>query len=148
MQRAFIIVGLTCFSGAASAQGPDLGALNADFAGKVVFKVDRQHRLVMDHVEDGIRFRQDIAPLQQLDPEGLNYSAEEDGIALKCKSAHPQCITKEIFKLDVVRLTSRVTMPNPVDDPNGERTITHFKELLATVDVAVTRDGHERKNAR
>jgi hypothetical protein len=113
------------------AQTPDLGPLNAAFAGSVTFKVDKHDRLVMDHYDQGSRFRQDVVPLEQIDPALITFSAEEDAIALKCKSDKGQCFSKEIFKLDVVRLSSRITLPRPPQDEHGTGAISLFQELLA-----------------
>lgn len=113
------------------AQPPDLGPLNAAFAGTVTFKVDKHGRLVMDHYDQGSRFRQDVVPLEQIDPALITFSTEEDAIALKCKPDKGQCFSKEIFKLDVVRLSSRITVPRPTQDEQGARSISLFQDLLA-----------------
>lgn len=111
------------------AQSPDLAPLNNAFAGKVIFKMDKQARLVLDHYDQGIRFRQDILRLDDLAPDAILYAAEEDGIALKCLPDKAQCISKEIFKLDVVRLTSRVTIPRPPQDTEGSASIQLLRDL-------------------
>lgn len=135
-------------------QVPPVEPLNTAFAGKVIFKIDRQHRLVADFFDDGNRFRQDIAPLVELDPDGVSFSPEEDAVVLKCFSEKGQCFTKEIFKLDVVRLTGRSTLPRPSDDPGGARTIAILQDLVRTAqaelvqDVGATPSGGSRKNAR
>jgi hypothetical protein len=98
----------------------------------VVFKIDKRERLVMDFFDAGTRFRQDIAPLSDLDPELVSYSAEEDGVVLKCREDKAQCISKEIFKLDVLRTTSRVTIPRPEDDLEGVKAISFLQELTHT----------------
>lgn len=110
----------------------DLAPLNAAFAGTVVFKIDKQDRFVMDFMDESGRFRQDIVPLIHLDPEAVHYSAEEKAVVLECGKDHAQCFTKEIFKLDVVRLTSRSTLPNPDKDPEGANAIALFKDLIRT----------------
>ena len=82
------------------AQKPDLVPLNAGFAGTVVFKLDKNDRLVMDHFDQGGRIRQDIVRIEDLDPQAVTFSAEEQAVALKCLPEKAQCISKEIFKLD------------------------------------------------
>ena len=114
------------------AQTPPVEPVNTAFAGKVIFKIDRHHRLVADFFDHGNRFRQDIAPLVELDPDRVSFSPEEDVIVLKCLSDKGQCFTKEIFKLDVVRLTGRSTLPRPSDDAGGERTIAILQDLIRT----------------
>ncbi|MBL7945834.1 MAG: hypothetical protein JNN32_07175 [Flavobacteriales bacterium] len=119
------------------AQTPDLGPLNAAFNGSVIFKVDKHGRLVMDHYDQGSRFRQDVVPMEQIDPGLTSFSSEEDAIALKCKAEKGQCFSKEIFKLDVVRLSSRITVPRPPQDESGANTIALFQELLAPREATI-----------
>lgn len=114
----------------AFAQDPDLSALNKAFNGQVTFKMDKHDRLVMDHFDQNNRFRQDIVRIQDLDPNSVAFSAEENGIALKCLSDKAQCISKEIFKLNVVRATSRVTLPRPDQDVQGEQVVGLFRDLV------------------
>ncbi|HRH69129.1 MAG TPA: hypothetical protein PLB89_06465 [Flavobacteriales bacterium] len=126
-----------------AAQTPSLTTINDAFAGKITFKIDRHQRLVADFFDDGNRFRQDIAPLVELDPDGVSFSPEEDAVVLKCLSEKGQCFTKEIFKLDVVRLTGRSTLPRPADDAGGERTMADLRDLIRTSQaqlVQVTRE--------
>lgn len=139
---------------AALAQPLDLGPLNNAYTGLVTFKVDQHQQLVLDLYDQGSRFRQDLVRPAYLDPEAITYSAEEDAIALKCLPSKAQCISKEIFKLDVVRATSRVTIPKPGDDPDGARTIAQLREIILQAqrsqDQAGAETPHERvrKNAR
>lgn len=136
------------------AQTQSLDPLNAAFAGKVVFKIDRQHRLVADFFDDTGRFRQDIAPLMELDAGAVSFSPEEDAVVLKCRSETGQCFTKEIFKLDVVRITGRSTLPRPADDALGEHAIGLLQEIIRSsqaelVQVAgETQNTGSRKNTR
>lgn len=119
------------------AQTPDLGPLNTAFNGSVVLKIDKHGRLVMDHYDEGSRFRQDVVPIEQIDPGLISFSFEEDAIALKCKADKGQCFSKEIFKLDVVRLSSRITLPRPPEDGSGANTIALFQELLAPREATI-----------
>jgi hypothetical protein len=130
MERSTVLVMLMTASFHLSAQEQALGRVNEAFGGSVTFKVDRQHRLVMDFIDENGRYRQDIAPMDHLDPEGVHFSPEEDAIVLKCRPDKAQCISKEIFKLDVVRLTSRSTLPRPVHDGNGSASIALLRALL------------------
>lgn len=150
--RILLLVAL--FPAALSAQIPDLGPLNDAFRGRVTFKIDRQHRLVADFFDEGSRFRQDIAPLVELDTNAVSYSSEEDALVLKCLAEKGQCFTKEIFKLDVVRLTARSTLPRPADDPGGERSMELLRDLIRVQQAQLalqygeTREYGTRKNAR
>ncbi|MGV3637958.1 MAG: hypothetical protein ACO1NQ_09980 [Flavobacteriales bacterium] len=125
------------------AQTLDLGPLNTAYAGSVTFKVDKHGRLVMDHYDQGNRFRQDMVPLDQIDPGLITFSAEEDAIALKCRPDKGQCFSKEIFKLDVVRLSSRITLPRPPQDELGNASISLLKELLTTTHMAQRTENDE-----
>lgn len=151
MKRPLLASTIVFLSPNAFCQTLDPAPLNNAFAGNVTFKVDRQDRLVMDFLEDGVRFRQDIASIHDLDPAAIAYWAEEDGIALKCLPDRAQCISKEIFKLDVVRITSRVTLPRPKDDPEGTTAIQLLRELLTPPQDQIdaeTPEAAQRKNAR
>jgi len=138
----------------AFAQHLDLGPLNNAYSGLVTFKVDKHQQLVLDLFDQGSRFRQDLMRPADLDPEAITYSAEEDAIALKCLPDKAQCISKEIFKLDVIRATSRVTIPKPSDDPDGARTTAQLREIILQAQRSHDQAGAEtpserpRKNAR
>jgi hypothetical protein len=151
MKRPLLTATIALLSLNAFCQAHDPTPLNIGFAGMVTFKVDKQDRLVMDFHEDGVRFRQDIVRMRDLDPAAIVYSAEEDAIALKCLPDHAQCISKEIFKLDVVRATSRVTLPRPKDDAEGTTTIQLLRTLITPPQDqadAETPRAVQRKNAR
>jgi hypothetical protein len=113
------------------AQLPSTDPLNAHFAGLVVFRVDKHDRLVLDISDQGTRIRQDDMDPLDLDPSAIDLAPEEDGIVLKCRTDRSQCITKEIFKLDVVRVTSRVTIPRPPGDPDATGAVRLLKDWLA-----------------
>lgn len=132
------------------AQSPSLDPVNEAFAGNVTFKIDKQQRLVADFIADGNRFRQDIAPLAELDPDAVSFSPEEDAVVLKCLAEKKQCFSKEIFKLDVVRLSGRSTLPRPIDDAGGERTIAILQELIRSsrTELVQAQDETPRDNHR
>lgn len=152
MKRPYFAAAFALLVTHAFSQSLDLAALNGAFAPTVTFRTDKQHRLIMDFHENGVRFRQDIVFPADLDPASIAYSPEEDGIALKCRQDRAQCISKEIFKLDVVRITSRVTVPRPVQDPSGEHGVALFKALVDPprtdrAEAETPRDG-QRNRAR
>lgn len=136
MHRISTLLGIAFLSHVALAQRPDLSALNTAYSGVLTFKLDKSHRLVIDHFDEGQRFRQDLVALEDIDPEQATYSVEERAIALKCKAHKAQCFTKEIFKLDVVRKTSRLTIPVIEDDPEGQRGLALLGAMLRDTDVA------------
>jgi len=116
-----------------------LADANTTFAGVVQFKVDLHDRLVMDCFDEGERYRQDIAAVKELDIDSIFWSAGEESIVLKCIPGKTKCFSKEVFKLDMVRLTARSNIPSPSGDPEGEQAIAVLKELIRTAqgDVAV-----------
>ncbi len=105
---------------------------NATFAGVVQFKVDLRDRLIMDCFDQGERFRQDIAAVKELDVDSIFWSAGEESIVLKCIPGKTKCFSKEVFKLDMVRLTARSNIPCPNGDAEGEKAIVVLKELIRT----------------
>lgn len=153
MRNAALLT-LLLLTQATRAQVPDTAPLNALFAGSVHFEVDRTHQLIMRFHEAGVCFREDIAHLALLDSAAITYSVEEDGIALKCRTEHAKCLTKEIFKLDVIRVTSRVTVPRPAHDREGRQTIAALRDLLGQAHgdlagtIRETKPVQERMNAR
>lgn len=119
------------------AQADELAAVNSTFSGSVVFKIDKKQQLVMDFFDAGGRFRQDIATVEELDPDAISFSPEENAVVLKCRADKEKCMTKEIFKLDVVRLSSRSTLPRPGSDVAGEAAIAQLKALLLASENAL-----------
>ena len=124
------------------AQQMDLAPVNHAFNGVVVFKTDKHEQLVMDFIDERGRYRQDIVLPEHLDAISIHFSPEENAIVLPCRTEQVHCISKEIFKLDVIRSTSRSTLPVPVDDPEGTQAIALFRNLIneAASHVASTLD--------
>jgi hypothetical protein len=115
-----------------------LHSVNAAFAGAVVIKLDKHDRLVMDFFDKGVRFRQDVATVAQLDPAQITYSAEEQAVVLNCRSGEERCITKEVFKLGLLRNSARSTLPCPADDPDGARTIVVLQDMIHSMQATAT----------
>ena len=111
---------------------------NDAFAGTVVLRLDKHDRLVMDFFDKDVRFRQDVVTAAQLDPERITYSPEEDAVVLNCGAGAERCITKEVFKLGLLRHSSRSTLPCPADDPNGTRTIAALLDLIQSMQATAT----------
>ncbi|MBK9148458.1 MAG: hypothetical protein IPM12_11675 [Flavobacteriales bacterium] len=115
----------------AHAQPAGLDSLNALFGGSVILKCDKHLQLVIDLYDASGRFRQDAVPLASIDPDRIHFSAEEDAVILECRGGHERCFSKELFKLNTVRLTGRCNLPRPLQDPGGAATIEAFRALLA-----------------
>ncbi len=108
----------------------ELNAANSLFDGTVVVKIDRQDRFVFDLFDATGRFRQDVVPVEQLDPESIHYSSEEDAVILGCKTEYAQCISKEIFKLNTIRFTGRSNLPRPTNDGGALATMAALKAMM------------------
>lgn len=141
---------ITLAANAQSLKKP-LAEANTIFAGVVEFKVDTRNRLVMDCFDEGQRYRQDIAAVKELDVDSIFWSAGEESIVLKCIPGKTKCFSKEIFKLDMVRLTARSNIPCPIGDPEGKKAIAVLKELIqaaqgdvAAIPNATSMDGSRR----
>jgi hypothetical protein len=115
-----------------------LQGANEAFAGAVVLKLDKHDRLVMDFFDKGVRFRQDVATMAQLDPAQITYSAGEQAVVLNCRNGEERCITKEVFKLGLLRNSARSTLPCPADDPEGARTIAVLQDLVHSMQATAT----------
>ncbi|HPF91481.1 MAG TPA: hypothetical protein PLL57_12545 [Flavobacteriales bacterium] len=154
MHRTSLLAPALVLSCITAAQTPALDELNERFSPTVKFHADKHRRLVLDIHDQGERIRQDLMDPMDLDPQAITFSAEEDGLVLKCREDRAQCISKEIFKLDVVRLTSRVTIPKPAADPDGQATIGLLRGWLEAAQAEAERTvngtppGPLRKNGR
>lgn len=104
----------TCLS--ADAQHLDLAGLNKAFGEGVKLRLDKEDRLVADHRDGSGLFRQDMAYLTRLDTNSIAYSEEEQAIVVKCSGAFPQCIEKEIFKMNTISHTNRMNLPLQADE--------------------------------
>ncbi|MBK8227415.1 MAG: hypothetical protein IPK70_09610 [Flavobacteriales bacterium] len=112
-------------------QSDGIAKLNELFGGSVVLKLDKRLQLVIDLYDANSRIRQDVAPLASIDPERLHYSMEEDAVILECREGHDRCFTKELFKLNSVRLTGRCNLPRPPLDDGAAATLDALRALLA-----------------
>jgi len=132
----------------ASAQADGLEVLNEIFGGSAVFKLDKRQQLVIDLYDASGRFRQDVVPVMNIDPERIHFSVEEDAVILGCRAGQDRCFSKELFKLNTVRLTGRCNLPRPPHDDGGLATMDAFRAWLATqaATAAETPSCGKRKN--
>lgn len=133
MHRTILIPVFAILLGPASAQTlpQAITDVNAAFGGTVQVKQDRRQQLVFDLFDASGRFRQDIVLPNELDTAAIHFSAEEDAIIVGCRADKPQCISKEIFKMNTIRATSRVNLPRPAADPEGKATMATLKAMIA-----------------
>lgn len=96
---------------------------------EIRIRVDSRQRLVMDHFSAGIRSRQDIVSLSALDPETIAWDEERGTIMLRCKEGKRQCIQREVFRKATLWRSSHTSIPAPLNDPQGERTIATLRSL-------------------
>lgn len=132
MQRALLALSTLLLATLLRAQAAtdELAAVNARFAGDVRVKIDRRDRLVFDFFDASGRFRQDVVPVEHLDPQSIHYSPEEDAVIIGCRSGHARCISKEVFKLNTVRTTGRTNLPRPPSDEGGHGTMDALHALV------------------
>jgi len=142
------IAALAIIPNTAHGQTDGLAVLNELFGGSVVLKLDKRQQLVIDVYDASARFRQDVAPLGSIDPERLHYSVEEDAVILECREGHDRCFSKELFKLNSVRLTGRCNLPRPPQDDGAAATLDALRALLAehAATALETPKRGERKN--
>lgn len=108
----------------------ELAAVNERFAGTVQVKIDRRDQFVFDFFDANDRFRQDVVPVEQLDAQNLHYSMEEDAVIVACKGEFPQCISKEIFKLNTIRATGRSNLPRPKTDEGAAASMEALRVMI------------------
>lgn len=122
-----------------------LTAVNTAFAGSVQVKLDRHQQVVFDLYEAGTRIREDIVIPSDLDTTLIHFSVEENAVIIGCRTDKPQCISKEIFKLNTIRLTGRSNLPCPTADPGGEATIKALRQLVTIASQQLAAAGNETR---
>lgn len=123
-----------------------LADVNAAFGGSVQVKLDRQQHLVFDLFDASGRFRQDIVLPGDLDTAKVHYSIEEDAIILGCRTDKPQCISKEIFKMNTIRLTGRSNLPRPAQDEAGASTSAAIRNLIVAAGMSLAASSTETRD--
>ncbi|MBK8497992.1 MAG: hypothetical protein IPL52_04040 [Flavobacteriales bacterium] len=142
---SFAIAALAC---GAQSMTEALADVNAVFGGSVQVKLDRRQQLVFDLYDASGRFRQDIVLPSDIDTASIHFSLEEDAIILGCRADKPQCISKEIFKLNTVRLTGRSNLPRPPQDSNGTVTAAALRRLFGAAGLQLAATGGETRPRR
>lgn len=84
--------------------------LNGIYAGTYRFHVNGEGQLEVEFYNEDGNFRQDMVYIDFLSPEKITYNAEEQAVSIRCAEKGEKCIDKEIFKLDVVRQSSRINI--------------------------------------
>lgn len=125
----------------------ELAAVNDRFAGNVQVKIDRRDNFIFDFFDANGRFRQDVVPVEQLDADNLHYSVEEDAVILACKGEFPQCISKEIFKLNTIRATGRSNLARPTSDEGGAASMEALRVLILAAQAQLVALGETREAA-
>ncbi len=108
----------------------ELADVNARFGGSITFKLDRRQQLVMDHCDANGRYRQDVVPVEHLDADSVHVSKGEQAVVLTCRADRPQCISKELFKQNAVRMTGRSALALPPGDIDGAATQEALRALI------------------
>ena len=128
-----LMIGLAVLGMNVSAQSNDtkaqLNELNGQYAGTYRFLVNNEDQLEIDFYNNSGHFRQDVVYLDFLDPEMVTFNSEEKAVAIRCSTEGEKCIDKEIFKLDVIRRSSRINIKeeSPV---HAENTMALLKNII------------------
>ncbi len=153
IMRTTAIVPALLFTLLASAQ-PEvapLGELNTLYDGAVRFRVDREDRLIVDLFDESGHIRQDVAYIEHLAADGFRFSTEEAVVVMGCGADNPNCISKEVFRMNVIRHTGRSIVPLAAGDPGGTRAIALLSALVAGSQEAIARrdaETHARPQRR
>lgn len=115
----------------AQAATAEIAEVNTRFGGAIVFKLDRRQQLVMDHHDANGRYRQDVVPVEHLDIDATTVSLSEHSVVLTCRADRPQCISKELFAQNAVRMTGRSALALPPGDADGAATLEAVRALIA-----------------
>lgn len=130
------------------AQDDDLKALNAHFNGAVVFKIDRQDRLVAELNDASGTYRRDMAYLETLDPAAFAYNAEEQVVMVRCSTEHAKCIDKELIKSGAIVPSGRMSLPVPLGDANGVEALALLGKLVRDEQLALRGEGTGTKRGK
>jgi len=118
----------------ATVQGQSLpehvAAVNDAFGGNLVARIDGRQRLVLDLYDEGVRQRQDVAPVAALDPASVTFSPSGSTILVGCREGYRHCLARESFKWNTTHRANNSILPSPPGDPSGERAIAALKALL------------------
>ena len=109
--------------------GVALNELNGAYSGAYRFSVNKEKQLVVDFFNGSGHFRTDLVYLDFLDPEKVSYNAEEKAVAIRCGSEE-KCIDKEIFKLDVVRHSSRINLKE-ASASQAEQSMALIRQIIS-----------------
>ncbi len=87
-----------------------INELNGLYANTYRFSINSEKQLEVAFYNSSGHFRNDVVYLDFLDPEMIVYNTQEKAISIRCNNVQEKCIDKELFKLDVVRQSSRINI--------------------------------------
>ena len=119
--------------------------LNTLYAGSYRFHVNNEQQLEVEFYNSSGNFRQDMVYLDFLDPEMVTYNSEENAVSIRCAESDNKCIDKEIYKLDVVKHSSRINLQQE-NIETANRTIELIKEVILA--HRVEQEEVEKKNTK
>lgn len=125
-----------------------LAGLNALYAGHLRFALSGPDRLQVEFRDAKGLSRVDLIALDDLDPERIAYSLEEDAVILACREPGARCIQTEWFTQNTVRRTARTTLPRALGDNGAAQAMEALRLFIAArqVHLAETRTEFDRKN--
>ena len=106
-----------------------LNELNDQYDGTYRFSVNDEDQLEIDFFNSSGHFRQDVVYLDFLDPEMVIYNSEEKAVAIRCAQEGDKCIDKEIYKLDIIRHSSRINLKEE-SSAQAENTMALLKKII------------------
>jgi hypothetical protein len=109
------------FQALAGRAQPALDTLNALLGGSTTFRIDQHDRLVMDHIDDGRRIAQYLAPLADLDPAAVRSDTLSAQLVFGCTGASGRCIAKEQFRTASTISSGRTALPTTLSAAQLQR---------------------------
>lgn len=132
--KYFSIVGLLILGTNVFAQSNDmksiLNELNGSYDGSYRFSVNGEKQLEIDFFNSSGHFRQDVVYLDFLDPEMVTYNSDENAVTIRCAKEGDKCIDKEIYKLDIIRHSSRINLKEE-SPTQAENTMALLKKIIS-----------------
>ena len=115
-----------------------LNELNGLYASTYRFTINSEKQLEVAFFNGSGHYRNDIVYLDFLDPDMIIYNSEEKAISIRCSQAEEKCIDKEIFKLDVLRHSSRINLK--------EEDAAQSEQVIALLQMIITLHAQSEKD--
>lgn len=114
--------------------------LNKKFEGKCSFR-DKKRYVEVTFEKGGEVYRIDKVHLAEMDADLVSYSTEEESVIARCKETFPECIEREIIRLNKIDQYFRLSLPVAGMD---QKSIEGVREALVHLIKLVVYSDHER----